>query len=323
MAAKALTDFERYGLVERQLRTRDRSWLLTIDFEAFDPDSVDEWITAMRYWASHSAQGKWRFSIFLAIEDVVRLRVTRPEKWPDFTQAAVELSQSGAVFYPHNHGVFNLETGELATVRPERVAGYQKRASFVYDVMHRHKLSIEEWLAEVVQHYNRFLAEAGIQRPGRLAFRAGGWDHGDRPDTVRAYLRALRQNSFKIDSSAASGVFGTESWRVGAPFGANVFALSDSVVEVAPCWSFNCGAKLMTRNNLGAMAELVREPRVWAKRTLPGAFVTVLHFDHLFSAEGNRSTTNHRIARFFKLISALRTASGFESATFEDLEIEW
>jgi hypothetical protein len=321
------TDFERYGLSEGQVSILERSWLLTIDFEAFAPDKLDDWLKAMRQWASISAAGKWRFSIFLALEDVVRLRAGSKGQYRAFLQAAKELHEAGTAFYPHNHGVFDPATGLLAPDRSHRIPGYRKRASFAYDVIERHGKDLSDWMGRVLYHYDDFLEDAGIPRPDRLAFRAGGWDHGDTAERSRAFVRALDANSFSFDSSASSGTFGTRSWRIGAPYGSNVFALSPSLIEVAPCWSLNCDANLLSPHAIASLARLLHQPRVWVRPALPGAFVTVLHFNHLFrpdgspSAQASRSSVEHRVNRFFRMISLLRKRLRLESITFEDLAI--
>lgn len=323
------TDFEQHGLVGRRLGTDDRAWLLTIDFEAFTPEELAKWLEAMSDWARLSAQGRWRFSIFLAVEDVVRLSRTSKGLYDEFLAAARDLWSSGATFHPHNHGVFESRTGLLAAVRPQHIPGYRKRASFAYDVIHRHRMKLSEWVPQVVAHYDGFLVDAQIPRPGRLAFRAGGWDYGDTADATRAYVQALEASAFSIDSSASSGVFGTKSWRVGAPFGSNMFSLS-SLVELAPCWSLNCGVGLATREGAAALARLVRQPRVWTTRRAPGAFVTVLHFDQLFRPEGraspagvaSRAMVEKRVERFFELISVLRRTLKLESMSLENLQVK-
>jgi hypothetical protein len=325
-----LTDFERYGLSDARLSTAGRSWLLTVDFEAFPANRLDNWLEAMDHWASLSARGNWRFSFFLALEDVVRLRAGARSSYCSFLQAVKELHHAGTRFYPHNHGVFDPRTGLLAPDRSHRIPGYRKRASFVYDVIHRHGEDLSNWIRHLIFHYDGFLTDAGLPRPDRLAFRAGGWDHGDTLETSRAYVRALDQNAVSYDSSASSGQFGTRTWRVGAPFGSNVFALSPSLVEVAPCWSLNCDAKLLSRHGAASLARLARQPRAWLSRTLPGAFVTVLHFDHLFRtahpdgtavATASPGTVEDRVERFFRLISVLRQTLRLQSITFEELAI--
>jgi hypothetical protein len=313
------------------LATADRGWLLTIDFEAFDHEGIRGWLEAMRLWSSLSHAGNWRFSLFLALEDVVRLRATDGSSYDAFLRVAKELHEAGNEFYPHNHGVFDSKTGLLAAVRPQLVPGYGNRASFAYDVLHRHGRDLAEWIGRVLAHYDNFLADAGIRRPERLAFRAGGWDHGDTKESTRQYIRALEGNSFSFDSSASAGTFGEKGWDPGVPFGSNVFALSDSLVEVAPCWSLNCGRGLASRDAMSSAWRLVHQSRVLRSRRSPGAFVTVLHFDHLFGPDLQRSPAGRtasraiekRVTRFFRVIGVLRKTLNLRSTTFEDLELKW
>ncbi len=315
------TDFERFGLMQGPVHVAQRLWLLTVDFESFTPSTVGRWLAAMRAWARLAADGGWPFSIFIAVEDVVRLRASGRGVYDELAAAARAMHEAGAVFYPHNHGVFDESTGELAGVRPEHVAGYGKRASLVYDVVHRHRRPLAEWLGRVLHHYDAFLADAGIPRPPRLAFRAGGWDHGDTPELARQFLHALEDNAFAFDSSASSGRFGTATWRVGAPFGANLFALSPSLVEVAPCWSLDCRAGLRPRT----VRSLLAQPQLWLPRRRPGAFVTVLHFDHIFvrtASDDGGDDVAETIASFFRLLGSLRRALNLDAATFETLRIE-
>ena len=42
------TDFERFGLSKESLAAAERSLLLTIDFEAFEPRLLDLWPAAMQ-----------------------------------------------------------------------------------------------------------------------------------------------------------------------------------------------------------------------------------------------------------------------------------
>ena len=139
------TDFERFDLAGPALEASGRNLLLTIDFEAFDPASLDLWLDAMTHWADYSTDGSWGFSIFIALEDIVRLRQNRPDRYRDFLDAAKLLNDSGAIFYPHNHGVFDPHTGSQSPNRPTRIPGYGKRASFFYDDVRRHLFSLPGW----------------------------------------------------------------------------------------------------------------------------------------------------------------------------------
>jgi hypothetical protein len=322
------TDFERFDLAGPPLEASGRNLLLTIDFEAFSPASLDLWLDAMTHWADHSIGGGWSSSIFIALEDVVRLKQSRPGRYRDFLRAAKNLSESGAMFYPHNHGVFDSNTGIQSSNRPMRIPGYGKRASFFYDVVRRHRYSLTGWLDRLLDHYDEFLSDVGIARPTRLAFRAGGWDHGSTPQENATYIGAVSAAGFRYDSSVTRGVFGSKTFSIGAPFGSNIFTLTSSLSEVASCWSLDCGGPAVSRTSIGAMRRLLAQPEVWASRR-QGAFVTAIHFDHLFRPRLggpdviSPSTVHRRIGRFFLFMSYVRAALRLSAATtFEDLRLQ-
>jgi hypothetical protein len=193
-----------------------------------------------------------------------------------------------------------------------------------YDVVHRHKADLRSWLVEVRECFERVLADATIDPPLRPTFRAGGWDYGSTEDEVAKYIDALRGAQFVIDSSAVAGSFGTTSWRVGAPFGSNVFWLAPDLLEVAPVWNINCGAPIFSRDTATSALDLLLQRSIWSRRT-PGALVTVLHFDHLFRPSRGRApavdTVNRRIASLFTRLDRLRVVLGASSNTFDDLTL--
>jgi hypothetical protein len=323
------TDFDRFGLAGPSVEAFDRSLLVTIDFEAFnDVGSFDLWLAALERWAHHSLRQSWGFSVFIALEDIVRLRHQRPDRYREFLDAVRMLNRSGAELYPHNHGVFNARTGEQVEVRPQRMPNYAKRASFFYDVVRRHRLDLREWFDRLLRHYDEFLDQADIPRPGRVAFRAGGWDHGTTPGENSLYVDAVCKAGFAYDSSVTSGTFGTRTYRVGAPFGSNLFLLKPTLTEIAPCWSFDCGAAAASRTSFGAWRRLVSQPQVWASRRRTGAFVVVLHFDHLFRSSGRNGTkpslssVNERVDGLFNVMNSLKRSLAFsEAITFEELAL--
>jgi hypothetical protein len=319
------TDFERFGLSGEPLRVEGRVWLLTVDFEAFGRYPIGDWIPAMRRCASLARAGAWKLSIFLATEDVVALRARGGKVYADFLEAAGALHEAGARFYAHNHCVFDLETGESRDPSPDppqRIEGYARRASLYYDAVHKHSVDLADWLVRIRDVHESFLDEAGIPRPRRAAFRAGGWDHGSTPAEAKRYLDALRAAGFDLDSSATSGVFGTRTWRVGAPFGANAFSLPPNLVEVAPTGALDFGVPLMSRAFAGSLARHARQPSLWIPPSRPGALVSVLHFDHLFgppSAPRDATDANKRLERFFRRLAPIRRALRLTSTTFDDL----
>jgi hypothetical protein len=199
-----------------------------------------------------------------------------------------------------------------------------------YDVVRRHNLDLAAWLVVVTAEYDRLLRDARVQAPAIRAFRPGGWDHGSTTEEIRAYLSALTTCGYEVDSSDASGTFGDRTWRVGVPFGRNVYRLAGGLTEVAPSWPVTCGTRLVSRRGLAALVSLLRQPRVWMSRR-PGAAVGVLHFDHLFhdwtARDGlfgvrSASVIAGRIRRLMRGLSMVQERLALEPATFDELPLE-
>jgi hypothetical protein len=325
------TDFERFGFDRGRLTPEQRSWLLTVDFEAFRPHAMAPWTTALRHWARVSRLGGWKFSIFIALEDVVRLKVEDEDGYRMLLDAIRDLHEAGARFYPHNHCVFDPTTGE----RPPRApaTAYRKRPSLFYDVVYRNKLAFPTWCETLAETYEAFLADAGISRPEKLAFRAGGWDHGATREDVADYLDGLAGVGVTFESSGSSGVFGTRSWRIGAPFGENTFRLDRSLIEVAPCDFADCGAPVASPEFASWVVRLLSRVPIWMPPLRRrGVLVTVIHFDHLFH-DGRGDTRRlfalrddaevaRRIDRFLSWLSHIRTLSGLASVGFDELAFD-
>ena len=315
------TDFHRTGISTDDVVIRGRSWVFTIDFEAFDPTQIDIWVKAMDHWSDITLRGGWKSSIFIALEDVIRLKAERPEAYPRFLEATRRMASAGATFYPHNHGVFDESTGLQAEHRPQRIPNYPKRASMFFDVVHRHGLDIREWMGRIASHFDDFLIGAGLPRPTQPAFRAGGWDHGVTANDLKAFVEGLAAAGFAWDSSASSGIYGTRSWRIGAPYGHNVFGLDPTVVEAACCWSVDGLGRLGQPRTVKALVGLARQSRLW--RHHPGVFVTVLHFENL--VRPNRATNmpeiTRRIESLFSKLNIVRSALRIQSTNFDDISV--
>jgi len=286
----------------------------------------------MRSWAERSRETSLRSSFFVAVEDLASVRVASAAAWEELLEAALSLHTAGARFYPHNHCVFEPESGRrpsASTGFPDRVPGYSRRPSMFYDAVHRNGLDLGDWMTTVLDEYHRFLDSAGIPAPRRVAFRAGGWDHGATEAEVAQYLQALASNDIAFDSSASAGVYGTPSWRVGKPWGQNVFSLDPALVEVAPTWYFDCGEGLTSLRGALALGRLVRQPTLWLGAG-GGVLETVLHFDHLFHARRGRArekfairevrAVTSRVDRLFRHLSVLTRALRLDrSVTYEEL----
>ena len=70
-----------------------------------------------------------------------------------------------------------------------------------------------------------------------LAFRPGGWDHGDNEQDTLLYFHALSDSGLMSNSGLSTGQFGGENWRVGNGPGKNVALVSageNRLFEVSP-----------------------------------------------------------------------------------------
>ena len=325
-------DFSRFGFRGPEVPATRRAWLLTLDFEAFTAQTASLWHEAMRRWAAHCRAGGWKFSFFVSVEDVVRLRAESSGLYDEFLEAAAELHSAGVEYYPHNHCLFDVSTGRRVTSSAERkrqVHGYPKRPSMYYDLAYRNGATFRGWLPKLMWAYDQFLEDARISRPPALAFRAGGWDYGATKADVSDYLEGLVAGGFAFESGAASGIRGTRSWRIGAPFGSNTFRLVPPLIEVAPTDSMNCGAAVGSIPYFGWISRILRQPRLWRPPFAPGVLVTVLHFDHLFHvghgtstrafAVHDRKEVARRIDAFFRRIHVARRLLVLHSCGFSEL----
>lgn len=323
------TDFEECGYSEGYIKVPDRLLLLTVDFEAFTPEMMPLWEKAMHYWAECEQQYRLRCCFFLSVEDVVRLRRSDISAYEDFKRGLKTLNRAGSMFYPHNHVVFDPDSGMKMTT--DKFNGfpedYKKRFSMFYSVVYCHKLDIAEWLKTVKGIYEGFLADAGCAQPRGSVFRAGGWDYGSSCSDLSQYMSGLLKAGFGMDSSACRGTFGTPAWRVGTVFGLNVIRLTGGLVETAPCWSLDCSTEPLSRAYTGNILRLREHRMLWTGN--PGVFMIVVHFDHLFHKQTNKGIfyfavrdiemVKNRIKRLFRLLVFLQSVLFLRCVTFDEL----
>jgi hypothetical protein len=271
------------GLAGPAIACEARTLHVTIDFEAFAPSMIDGWSIAMERWASVAGRRGLACTFFVSIEDAIRLRSEEPAAYRVLLSGLIRLHHAGSTIQPHNHRVFDPRTGRQRTPAgvPKSVAGYAKQASMFYDVVHRHGMAFGDWFPTVLSSYRTLLQDAEIPEPAQIVFRPGGWDCGATADEQRGYLEALAGAGVMLHSGDSRGTYGTSSYRVGSRFGENVYRLHSGIVEVAPCWALNCGAPTLSLRSAATLQRLLVQP-VARDRDLGGAFVAVLHFDHLF-----------------------------------------
>lgn len=324
------THFDEAGLFRGYVAPTRRQLVLTVDFEAFEATHIELWYEAMAAWGREAAAAGLRFSHFVSMEHVARLRTRTPGAYEEFACSLRFLLSANCRIYPHNHCVFDPATGEFpgeSSGWPQRIAGYRPRASMFYDVVRRHNLDLAAWLVVVTAEYERLLRQAELVMPATRAFRPGGWDHGSTAGEMQTYVSALATCGYRVDSSDAAGAFGDRTWRVGTAFGKNVYRLPGELIEFAPSWSLTGGTPLLSRQGVAALAGLMRQPRLWMSRRW-GVSVVVLHFDHLFhdwdrhdGLFGVRSSVviADRIHRLMRGLSVVQTGLGLEPATFDDV----
>jgi hypothetical protein len=318
------------GLAQSPMSVADRTLHVTIDFEAFAAPSIDIWAFAMERWAAAMERLPLPCTFFLSVEDAAYLRAQEPTAYRKLLSGLGRLHRAGAVVQPHNHRMFDLTTGRQFTPAGARkhVPGYTKQASLFYDVRHRQDASFGEWIPVVFEAHRTLCEDAEIALPRALAFRPGGWDCGSTADEQRIYLEAITQAGVVLHSGDSHGTYGTRDYTIESRFGQNVFRLETGVVEIAPCWAFNCGAGTISPQFAGAMLRLRSQPMLPVGRT--GAFVAVLHFDHLFhrgwrsrlapfsvdSPEEIRQRIDHSLGLLHRLSRVLR----LRPAVLQDLE---
>jgi len=329
------TDFESYGLSTGPLSPRDGYLVLTVDFEAFTPDAIPLWTAAMEHWSDGAEAAGLVFTYFIAVEDVALLRARDAHAYRALGSGLHALAAAGGEFHPHNHRVFDLQSGAPLTPQGaagQRASGYPRRASMFYDVVYRHRRGWGEWMQEVTRTYESLLADAAIAAPARLAFRPGGWDHGATREDLERYLDGVAEAGYAIDSSATAGVFGEASWRVGAPAGRNIYELRGGLVEIAPCISMDCGAPLASRRGLSLLKGVATQSTLWRPPFSEMAFVVVLHLDHLFHelrggriryfAVQDERVIRRRVDRAVRQLAAFRRAMRLTSAGISDVAVQ-
>lgn len=270
------------GLASEPVRLTERMAIVSLDYEAFPLGRMDLWFAAMDGFTTVLERSRLPVSVFLSIEDMVRLRSKEPESYRTLIAYFRRWWRAGSRFYPHNHYAFDPVTGDFkaqATVSKDSGADYGKRRSFFHHAVKHCGLNLGVWLTEVFRIYDEIMVEIAGRPVETRVFRAGGWDYGSGREDLHTYLCALREAGVAIDSSACRGQFDTASWRVGLAFGRNLFHLQGGILEAAPTWSLDMDGHPFRFRRLLRLAAAVRQ------RGIPvggnGLLNMVLHFDHL------------------------------------------
>lgn len=315
-----LTDLQEAGLQTRGVRVEDRALLTTVDFEAFRPVDIERWHAAMVGWAGETTRRSLPTVFFVSVEHVLRLRYADEKAYQRLLDGFAALVTAGCELQPHNHCAFDAESGG-ALVRgelPRRLAGYGKRPSMFYDVVRRNGIPIKEWIPHVLSEINALRA-AVVHPAAPLAFRPGGWDCGDRPEEVADYIRALSEAGVTYESGGSRGIYGTRSWKVGLPFGQNVFAVGESVVVIAPTIGWDCRVPFASPRSLSAATRLLRQWRAYMPPLRAGILTPVLHFDHLLRGQDSTDAVAERAQRAVRVLACTAGRLRLHPATFASL----
>lgn len=325
------SDFQQLGLGSAPLRVGERVAIVSIDYEAFPLGRMHLWFAAMDGFTRALERSRLPVSVFLSIEDIVRLRLVEPDSYRTLITYLRRWWQAGSRFYPHNHYAFDPATGDYtAPAADADDAGgddYAKRKSFFHHAVRQSGLDLADWLVEVYRIYDAIMTDIAERPVPTRVFRAGGWDYGSGRDDLQAYLDALRAAGVAIDSSACRGRFGTTSWRVGMGFGHNLFHLEGGILEAAPTWSVDMDGDPLRPRRLLRLAAATR--RYGAPRGGNGLLNLVLHFDHLlhdwngdvvryFAAADERAIAA-RAGRWARTFALLLRALRARPITFDDL----
>lgn len=291
MSRCPLNDFELGGFSSGRLVTDRRRVLFTFDVEAFLPDMMPAWLQVFRVFRQALANANLPVVLFLATEDLVRLRHRLPDSYAELGELLAGLQADGSELQPHNHFVFDPLTGlKRPAAKPARAipaASYDKRKSFFHHVVYEHGLASEGWLAEVAGTHAHLLSEMQCPITEPLVFRAGGWDYGMTSDDHGAYIAGLKTAGFSVDSSVGFGRFGTREWRIGNPYGCNCHDLGEGLIEIAPCWSWSAETGPLSIHQAGTWRALLGQRRLWLGKG--GILVVVLHLDHLLHRRSGRT----------------------------------
>jgi hypothetical protein len=276
----------------------------------------------MEAWASAAAGYGLPAVFFTSLEHVFRLRHADDRAYEQFLIGARQLVEAGMELQPHNHCAFNVDTGQALRTGdlPERVSNYDKRPSMFFDVVYRNGIPISEWIPRVTSSFAAFGREVG-QSAGPLAFRPGGWDSGGDSRDLADYVEALGLAGVRYDSSATRGEFGSTSWKVGLPFGRNVFRLKHDIIEVAATMGLNCGHTQFLRVQIEAVLRLARQRKMFGRPWPSGVLSPVLHFDHLVDVSDSAAAAARRAQRTVGLLAQLASRLNLTPQTFQDLRI--
>jgi hypothetical protein len=225
-------------------------YLLTEDFEAplASVADVDRMREHLRFARDLSAKYKIRWTHFVDVNMLAPavvpaddlLNQSCQELVADLKNAVIE----GDDCQLHLHGAMNPKLFEVLKGQEKlrlsaqglgSLEPYRQRKSFFFNAFYREAYRN---LVSSLSYGKRFLEKSIYQGNGEiLAFRPGGWDHGNSEQDTLLYYNALSDSGLSASSGLSTGNFGTSIWRVGNDPGHNIARIklkNQSVYEVSP-----------------------------------------------------------------------------------------
>jgi hypothetical protein len=232
----------------------------------------------------------------------------------------------------HLHGPLNRELLEQLKVEEklhirgsglEAQEDYRQRRSFFFQSFYR-----EGYRALVASlTYGKRLLETSVYdgKTQVLAFRPGGWDHGNSTQDTLMYFHALSDSGLIANSGLSQGDFGGKNWRVGNDPGHNLAAVSvgeSNLFEVSPTAGPGGYLNPVLPHDLNKLASLMKDemPVIVAVYHLGGLQQTKhASADGTQRTEAELQTERQTLEQHFKKVADLMTAKILYPITLREL----
>ena len=250
-------------------------YVLTEDFEPAEESSSDlDGISEVLKFASGlSLQYKIPWTHFVDVNALAPAFLSDDAQLKQRCQAMIgdlaRMTDAGDDCELHLHGPMSREL--LDFVRSEeklhiKQTGvdedrpYRQRKSFFFQSFYRQ--GYRQLVASLT--YGKKLLERSVYDGKKqvLAFRPGGWDHGDSEQDTLQYFHALSDSGLMSNSGLSTGQFGGESWRVGNDPGKNVAIVSageNRLFEVSPTAGPGGYVNPVMQHDLNKLANSVKD----------------------------------------------------------------
>jgi hypothetical protein len=225
-------------------------YLITEDLEfgLHHKEQAENCLKGLAIASSLSKQYGIHWTHFLDVNKLKGLVVTTDSEVTEQTKKAVamlsEMVNSGDDIEEHLHRPMdeemlqtlkaehpiNIDLDELKTILP-----YRQSKNFFF------RTALEPAYKDLVENflYGKELLEKTFYSNGQkvLAFRPGGWDHGENQDETLIYFGALQKAGLRASSGLASGTYRTANWKVGAVPRQNLVTINldkGQILELSP-----------------------------------------------------------------------------------------